>query len=85
MPLIRVEPRKTVSCGTVLPAAFLCEMPESSGQRANTGLINRMLELEQEVKWLGQESAVEANAGHRLVSGKTEMLDSDNGIESMER
>ena len=54
-------------------------------QRANTELINRVLELEQEVKQLKQESVVEANAGHQPVSKKTEISDSNNGIESMER
>ena len=36
--------------------------------RANTELVNRMLELEQEMKQLRQESVVVANVGHQPVS-----------------
>ena len=54
-------------------------------QFANTELINRVLEPKQEVKRLGQESVAETNTGQRPVSGKTEISESDNGIESTGR
>lgn len=49
-------------------------------QQANTELINRVLELEQKVKWLKHEGAVGADAEHWLVSGRAEISAGDDNI-----